>query len=72
MNIMNIYILGYNLLHTSASYIRYVCYLGYVYIVSYVYIEEKPLRLCYNITSNALPQYLWQGIHSNKTLQDNL
>ena len=26
-----------------------------------ILIEAKLLRLCYNITCNALPQYLWQG-----------
>ena len=27
---------------------------------------------CYSITCNALPQYLWQGIHPNSMLQEIL
>ena len=34
--------------------------------------EAKHLPLCYNITCNELPQYLWQGIHPNRTLQEIL
>ena len=35
-------------------------------------LEAKHLRLCYNITCNMLPQYLWQGIHPNRTFQEIL
>ena len=35
-------------------------------------LEAKHLRLCYNITCNALPQYLCQGIRPNRTLQEIL
>ena len=35
-----------------------------------VRIEAKHLRLCYSITCNPLPQYLWKCIHSNRTLQE--
>ena len=35
-------------------------------------IEAKHLRLCYNITCNSLPQYLWQGLHPNRMLQEIL
>ena len=34
--------------------------------------EAKHLHLCYNITCNELPQYLWQGIHPNRMLQEIL
>ena len=34
--------------------------------------EAKHLHLCYNITCNALPQYLWQGIDPNRMLQEIL
>ena len=35
-----------------------------------LHLEAKHLHLCYNNTCNALPQYLWQGIHPNRTLQE--
>ena len=32
----------------------------------------RHLRVCYNITCSTLPQYLWQGIYPNRTLQEIL